>query len=277
LLATLIVVFREMIEAGLIVGIVMAATKTIPQRSLWVAYGIIGGIAGACLVAIFAGSISSALSGLGQELFNVSILIIAVLMLAWHNVWMARHGREIAVEMRALGEDVSNGQRSLVGLAVVIGIAILREGSEAVLFVYGIAISGGDTSASMITGSILGLALGVGVAVLMYFGLVKISARHLFKVTSWLIALLASGMAAQAVAFLQQAGIFNYLTQVVWDTSHIISNGSVAGKVLRTLMGYTATPNLMQLIIYVTTLSMIFALMKLFGHSVHHNKTVPQL
>lgn len=272
MLATLIVVFREMIEAGLIVGIVLAATKGIAGRSLWVVYGIVGGILGACVVAVFAGSISSALSGLGQELFNVFVLLLAVLMLTWHNVWMARHGREIALEMRTVGEDVSAGRRSLMALAIVIGIAVLREGSEIVLFIYGIAVSGNDSVSEMVMGGALGVALGAGIAVLMYLGLLKVPTRHLFKVTAWLIALLAAGMAAQAVAFLQQAGMMEYLTEVVWDSSHLISSGSVTGKVLHTLVGYTARPTAMQLVTYVATLSAIFTLMKLFGHSVHHKK-----
>lgn len=92
MLATLVIVFREVIEAGLIVGIVLAATKGVPRRGLWVAYGVIGGVAGACLVAAFAGQIASLFEGSGQELFDASILTLAVGMLTWHNVWMASHG-----------------------------------------------------------------------------------------------------------------------------------------------------------------------------------------
>ncbi len=103
MLGALIIVFREIIEAGLVVGIVLAATRGVPRRGLWVEYGILGGIAGACLVATFASSISAAMQGAGQELFNVTVLLIAVLMLAWHNVWMARHGREMAAHMNTRG------------------------------------------------------------------------------------------------------------------------------------------------------------------------------
>ena len=103
MLAALLVVFREVIEAGLIVGIVLAATKGVPRRGLWVCYGVAGGIAGACLVAAFADQIAPLFAGSGQELFNASILFLAVGMLTWHNVWMASHGRTIAQETRAVG------------------------------------------------------------------------------------------------------------------------------------------------------------------------------
>jgi high-affinity iron transporter len=265
MLATLIIVFREIIEAGLIVGIVLAATRGVPRRSFWVSYGVAGGIIGACIMAAFARSISEAMEGVGQELLNVAILLTAVVMLTWHNVWMARHGREISSRMKAVGQEVATGQRSLAALSVVVAIAVLREGSEIVLFLYGIALSGGDSAAMMAAGGALGLALGATMSALMYFGLLHIPARHLFKVTSWLIALLAAGMAAQAVAFLQQADIVTLLDGVVWDTSHIVSDGSILGKVLHTLIGYTDRPTALQLVVYLTTLASIFTLMRLFG------------
>jgi high-affinity iron transporter len=71
----------------------------------------------------------------------------------------------------------------------------------------------------------------------MYFGLLSIPTRYLFSVTSWLIAVLAAGMAAQAVAFLQVAGIATALPRTAWDTSDLLSDGSVLGKVLSTLIG----------------------------------------
>jgi len=96
MLATLLIVFREVIEAGLIVGIVLAATQGVPRRGLWVTYGVIAGFLGACLVAAFAGEIGSLFAGSGQEIFDASILLLAVCMLTWHNVWMAGHGRQMA-------------------------------------------------------------------------------------------------------------------------------------------------------------------------------------
>ena len=100
MLGALIIVFREAIEAGIIVGIVMAVTKGVPGSRLMAGAGVAAGVLGACLVAAFAGAIADALNGVGQELFNASILSLAVCMLAWHNVWMASHGRELAAEAR---------------------------------------------------------------------------------------------------------------------------------------------------------------------------------
>jgi high-affinity iron transporter len=267
MLATLIIVFREVIEAGLVVGIVLAATRGVERRSLWVGYGIMGGIAGACLVAAFASAISSAMEGVGQELFDATILLTAVFMLTWHNVWMARHGREIATHMKNIGEAVTTGNRSLLALSIVVGIAVLREGSEIVLFLYGIAVSGNEMAATMAVGGMLGLVLGIMLGVVTYFGLVRIPNRYLFTFTGWLITLLAAGMAAQAVAFLQQAQIVTAFSQVIWNTSRFLSESSLGGKVLHTLVGYTDRPTGMQLIVYSITLAAIFTLMRLFGNT----------
>jgi len=260
MLATLLIVFREVIEAGLIVGIVLAATKGVARRGLWVGYGIAAGVLGACLVAGFAGEIASLFAGSGQEFFDAGILLLAVGMLTWHNVWMAGHGRVMAQEMKSIGTAVSKGERPLAALAVVVGVAVLREGSEIVLFLYGIASQGGTSSAAMLLGGALGLAAGAAVTALMYYGLLAIPAGRLFSVTSWLITLLAAGMAAQAILFIQQGGYLEYFTSTLWDTSWLLSQDSLAGRLLHTLVGYDDTPNGLQIITYLSTILVVMVL-----------------
>jgi high-affinity iron transporter len=263
--ATLLIVFREVIEAGLIVGIVLAATTGVPHRSRFVALGVAGGVAGACLVAAFAGELASLFQGSGQELFNASILLLAVAMLTWHNVWMASHGREMARELKAAGHQVKTGERTLAALAIVIGVAVLREGSEVVLFLYGIVAQGGASAAAMTIGGILGLLAGAGVSALIFFGLLAIPAGKLFQVTGWLITLLAAGMAAQAVLFLQNGGYINGLDAGVWNTSRLLSEDSIAGRLLHTLIGYVQEPDAAQLLAYGATIVMMLLLMRIVG------------
>jgi high-affinity iron transporter len=264
-LPSLLIVFREVFEAGLVIGIVMAVTSSVPGRGLWVAGGVAAGVLGACIVALFTGGLSELFGGSGQELFNAGILGFAVVMLGWHNIWMARHGREIASEMRAAGEAVATGAKSLAALAVVVMIAVLREGSEVVLFLYGVAAAQGGGDLSMVAGGAAGLVLGALVCLLTYLGLITIPARYLFAVTSTLIALLAAGMAAQAIAFLQQANIVTAFDETVWNTSWILSDSSLLGRALHTLIGYVDQPTAMQLIAYAATLAVILVLMRLFA------------
>ena len=265
MLASAIIVFREVLEAALIVGIVMAASRGVARRGWWVGGGIGAGIGGALAVAGGAETIAAAAAGIGQEVFNAAILFAAVAMLGWHNVWMTRHGREMTLAANRLGAAVRAGTQPLWALAAAVALAVLREGSEVVLFLYGIA-AGGDGAAAMAFGGTLGLLAGVAAGAGLYLGLVRIPLRHLFAVTSWLVLLLAAGMASQAAAFLLQADLLPPLGTNLWDTSFVLSDQSLIGRVLRTLIGYTAQPAGIQLVFYLTTLVVIGSLMRIVGN-----------
>ena len=256
MLASALIVFREVFEAGLILGIVLSATRGVARRAGWVIGGVLGGLLGACLVAAFAGAIGDAMQGSGQEVFNAGILLVAAVMLGRHNVWMARHGREMAGEMKALGRSVTDGSRTLLALAVVIGVAILREGSEVVLFLYGLA-AGGEGGAALVGGCALGLSGGAAVAALLYRGLVAIPTRQLFRVTNVMLSLLAAGMAAQAAGFLIQADLLPAWGAQIWNSSAVLDEKSIAGRALHALIGYTDRPAGLQLVVYVLTLTVL--------------------
>jgi len=265
MLAALIIVLREVIEAGLIVGIVLAATRQIPGRMNYIAAGILGGLVGAGLLAFFAGALADMLEGMGQEIFNASILIIAVIMLTWHNVWMARHGRAMSDEIQKFGHAVREGTQTLSALAIVIGIAVLREGSEVVLFLYGILASKGASGLQIFVGGLGGLALGVVLSLATYSGLVIIPLRYLFRVTGLLLAFMAAGLAAQAVAFLEQADILTALSRTAWNSSAYLSETSLVGKVLHALLGYTDRPSQMQVLVYIAVLCTTFVFMRMLA------------
>lgn len=267
MLASLIIVFREVLEAGLIVGIVLAATQGIPGRTAWVAGGIAAGALGAGILAIFAGAISQALAGVGQEVFTAGILCVAVVMLGWHNVWMASHGREMAKEMKALGQAVSVGQKSLAAMAIVVAVAVLREGAEVVLFLYGIAVSTKAGAGSLILGGLLGIVAGGILSYVLFRGLVSIPLKRLFAVTGWLIALLAAGMAGQAAAILAGADLIPSFGYQVWDTSGLLAEDSLVGRALHALVGYSDRPPGVQVLAYVIVLAVLVAAPRLIAMS----------
>jgi len=260
---TALIVFREVLEAALIVGIVAAATTVIPGRARYIAGGLAAGLLGSILVAFGAERIGQLAEGMGQELFNASILGIAVVMLAWHNIWMSVHGRELAANAKKMGKDVMSGAREMSVMLVVIAVAVLRVGSETVLFLYGVAISGDASQGAMIAGGAIGLVSGVAVGVLVFKGLLKIPLKHFFSATSALVLLLAAGMAAQAARFLIQADKLPSLANPLWDTSDIVSNSSVMGKLLQGLLGYDAQPAGMQMVFFVTVFAAILVGMAL--------------
>jgi len=157
-------------------------------------------------------------------------------------------------------------------VGAVRGLAVLREGSEVVLFLYGIMAQGTSGSA-LLVGGLLGIAGGAAFTALTYVGLLAIPTRHIFTVTTWLIALLAAGMAAQSVQFLNNAGFAEVLGRTVWDTSWILSEGSLLGRLLHTLIGYTERPTELQLTAYVGTLFVMFLLMRLARYRPHQRVT----
>ena len=260
---TSLIVFREALEAAMIIGIIAAATQGIPTRGRWLVGGTLLGLAGSALVAASMEVIAQFADGVGQEVFNASILGVAVLMLAWHSIWMASRGREIAAEARLIGSAIRGGQQNLSMLLVVIAIAVLREGAETVLFLYGVAVSGSSTFWEMTTGGALGLAGGVAVGVTLYLGLLRIPVRWFFTVISALVLLLAAGMAAQAARFLVQADLLPSLKSPLWDVSGILPNESAVGTVLHGLVGYDAHPAGIQVVFYVTVAVVIAACMRL--------------
>ena len=269
MLGTAVIVFREVLEAALIVAIVMGASRGVATRGRWVGGGIVLGVLGAIVVAFFAGAISDAVEGRGQEILNASILLAAVAMLAWHNVWMSAHGRKLAGEMARLGHDVSAGAKPLSAVLVVTALAVLREGSETVLFLYGLVASGTHRF-ELLIGGVGGLAAGVLLGFLLYRGLLRIPLRLFFSVTGWVVLLLAAGLAANAAGYLTQAGLLASLTPQVWDTSDILRQDGAVGQLLHILIGYNDRPSGVQLVFYVVTLVTILVLMRLFGSGTKH-------
>jgi high-affinity iron transporter len=273
MLASLLIVFREILEAGLIVGVTLAATEGIAQRSFWVWGGVGLGLAGAALVALVAARLSESVHGVGQVLFNASILIVAVAMLSWHALWMSRHGREMSASLKSMGRAVTEGQRTLWAITAVIAIAILREGSEVVLFLTGISAESGNDAVQLLGGALAGLALGAACSLLLYRGLLKVPASRLLTVTGGLIIFLAAGMAGQAAAFLAQADLVPPLGSELWDSSSFLRDDSIFGRVLHAMIGYSDRPMGIQLTAYVLVLVLLFASRRAIERKVSQNRT----
>lgn len=265
-----LVVFREVLEVSIVIGVILAATKGVPGRAKWTLLGILGGIVGSGLVAYFIEEISGFAEGVGQEIFNAGILIVAAIMIAWTVIWMRTHAREMVRKIRAVGQQIKDGHVQMISISIVIALATLREGSEIALFGNGILLSGHLTAAEFFTGAFIGLGGGALVGAMLYFGMLKISTKHIFKITGWLLIFLAAGMMSIAASYLVSAGIFDVLIDPVWDTSSILPDSSLLGKILSVLIGYTAIPMGIQLVFYISTLGVLTMCTKLID--VKHSK-----
>ena len=105
MISVALIVFREVLEAALLLGVVFAATHGIPRRMRWILAGLGGGLMGAVAVAAGAEQLAQRAAGMGQELFNAAVLFGAVAMLGWHTFWMKTHAKELTHATRALGQD----------------------------------------------------------------------------------------------------------------------------------------------------------------------------
>lgn len=262
MLGAAVIVFRETLEAALLIGIVAAASRSIVGRNRWIGIGITAGVSGALVVAALTKRIALLANGAGQELFNAAVLGVAVVMLGWHNIWMARHGKEMAMHARSVVQSVRDGGRELSAIALVIALAVLREGSETALFLYGLFAGGSLSVTGAISGGALGLVAGGLVGFALYAGLVRIPVRLLFSVTGALILLLAAGMAGQMARFLIQGDFIPDVMTPLWDTSSVLPIDSPVGSLLHVLVGYDSRPSAMQMLFYVVALVLILSGMR---------------
>ncbi len=261
-----VVIFREVLEISLILGVLLVATKGLPKRGPWVWMGLVLGVAGSVTVAIFADVISRAAEGMGQEMMNAIILFIAAFLIGWTVLWMTRHGRELTHHFKQVGAAVIKGQKPMYTLAVVVALSVLREGAEVVMFIYSAMVTGGKVY-QLAMGGMLGACAGIAVGMAIYYGLMKVPTRQIFAVTSWLLIFLVAGMVAQGFGFLSAAGQVPEIIPAVWDSSHIIAENSLLGRFMHILVGYTERPSGIQLITYTLTIIGMVAALKLYAQN----------
>lgn len=253
MLQIIIVVFREILEISLIVGILLAATKKIPNNKKWISAGLALGAIAAIILAFFTDKISRTFDGVGQEIFNGIILITAAIMISWTVIWMQKHARSLSGEFKNLGISIQEGKKPLYSLGLVVFLSVLREGAEIVLFTYSSYISG--VAIDKITIALLiGLICGVAIGVALYFGMLKIFGKYFFKITTWILVFLACGISAQAFGFWVSADTIPSLGNEIWDSSHILSQTSWLGRFLHIFIGYIDRPAGIQLLAYLSNL-----------------------
>ena len=255
--ATALIVFRETLEAALFVGIMAAATRGLEGRSRWLSAGVLIGISGALALAAGAEHISALADGVGQDLVNASILMVALVMLTWHCVWISNQGAQAAAQTRALGASFKQGQRAPWALMTVVALSVLREGAETVLFVAGYASGAGSTGT--VAGALAGVLSGSAAGAIIYLGLSRIPVQRMFSVTNVLILLLAASIASQLARALSQAGLVNLWGQPLWDTSSLLRVDSPVGTLAHALVGYEAQPTGLQLAFYALALLTIIS------------------
>jgi len=259
-ISALIIVFREMLEMALVLGVLLAATEGMPGTRRWIGMGGLAGAGGAVLIALFMDELENAATGDGEFLFNAGVLMLASILIAWTVIWMSQHGREMAARMRHVGQSVAEGDLPRTALAIVSLTAVMREGGEAVFFLFGAAQSVQDDGYAVLSGGLLGVLSGALVGYVIYKGMIHIPLKHLFGVIGWVLIFLAAGMASQAVQNLVLIDVLPSLVDPIWDSSGWLPQSSFIGEILHVMVGYTDQPSAMQMLIFLITLAVIASL-----------------
>ena len=257
MISSLIIVFREMLEMVLVIGVLMAATRGLNGSRRWIAAGALLGLMGAIFFGLFMAQLEASFDGKGEFIFNAAVLVTASTLIAWTVFWMSQHSREICQRMQQLGNSVRQGDIPKSALTIVACTAVMREGAEAAFFLLGAARSVGSDGWSMLIGGLMGGGSALLIGLLIYLGLVRIPVHRLFSVAGWLLMLLAAGMASEATWNLVTIEWLPPLIDPLWNSSSLLSQESLVGEFLHVMIGYSDQPSALQVIVFILSLSVM--------------------
>ena len=253
LLSSVILVLREVLEAALLFSLLMALSRRLGISCWWVIIAVLIGLPGAAIYGFNIDLVSELFEGVGQEVVNallqlliyVSLCVLAALSM-----------------LRKQGEAVS-GQLMSFLMAAAVTLAIVREGSEIMIYLSGF-LQLQDQRLAVLTGSFIGAGIGVSVGAVFYYALLNLSKRVAMISGAVLFTLVAAGMASQAAQLLIQA---DWLPSQypLWDSSWLIGEQSVTGQLLYALIAYEATPTALQVVIHITAILLIIAVAAIAG------------
>ncbi|MCP5369093.1 MAG: FTR1 family protein [Rickettsiaceae bacterium] len=258
-----VVIFRECLEIALLFGIILAATKPINKSRIYIITGALIGLVIAALSAFFAESITQSFNGFGDEIVDSGIILFTALMISWTVVWMQGYSSKIRNNLNQLSENINAGTASKYSLIIMISTVVLREGVEIILFVYSISSANKISASEAMMGFSLGCFTGFLTGSIIYMGLIKYAGRYIFQISSIMLTLIAAGLSSEAAGILTSSGVINLMSDQVWDTSWLIGDESILGKLFNITFGYDSRPNGMQITFYVMSILITMTLSKI--------------
>lgn len=270
-LNAVIIILQEILEAALLISVLLVFTQLFHKiwgdsfvvRVSWVGYSVFLGAIGAALYSYFTPQVSEWFDYVGQEVVNASIHILSLILL----LLLA-----FAVPSgKILGKMMTKARLTSICMIGMVLLALIREGSEIILYIGGVAGQPGNFT-PVIFGGIIGAGIGVSTGVLLYYGLVSLKIKWAFRFSMVLLALIAGNMGSQAVLLLTQADWLPF-TPIAWNSSALLSEESIPGHLLYALIGYESTPSVLQLACYLSGMILI-AISPLFRKVLPHNQSL---
>ena len=251
MVATFVLFLREGLEASLIVSMLFAALRQLDQmgkaRAVWIGVGlaILGSLLGGLALYVFVHEYANTTF---QTIFETITYLVAVVLLTTMTFWMQKHSRSMKREITT--------RASAAGSAFALGLlaftTVGREGLESAFFTLAFAFQ--TNAILLLTGALLGMLSAVGLCVLIYRLGYRLDYRVFFRVMGILLLFFAAGLLSDAVQNMQQLGWITFGTTTLWNTSHILSEGSTLGDLLHGIIGYAEAPTILQGILYTTYL-----------------------
>ena len=246
------VMWRECIEALLVIGVLNAwlGVRPVPERragrlALW--SGVVAGLIGACALAALLLWGGEMLGDEGQDYFQATILFVAAGLILQMVLWMRRNGRTLKQDMHA-SLDAAANKAQWVGVFTLAALAVLREGSEAAIFLYGTAVAASTSTPTALSAGALGLAAaGLTYAALQAGGRL-LSWRIFFRGTEIMLLVLAGALLVSGVDRLISLGIIPAMSSTLWDTSRLLPDSGAIGGLISGFTGYRAKPVLVEVL-----------------------------
>jgi high-affinity iron transporter len=249
--ATFVIALREGIEASLIVSILLAYLKKIERPdgrgAVWAGTLVAAAVSAGIGAVLF--SIGAEFEGRPEQIFVGVVTLLAVAVLTWMIVWMRTQGGRMRAELHGRVDTAILGGG--LALAAMAFLAVLREGVETALFLFAAArgtATAGDAASVQIAGALLGLLVAVALGVLLYRGGIRLDLRTFFRVTGLALIVIAAGLLGYGIHELQDAGILPVLAGRALDLSGLLPDDAGLGALLRALVGYHATPSVLEAI-----------------------------
>jgi high-affinity iron transporter len=251
LIPTLVIALREGLEASLIVGIVAAFLVKQGHRdalrAMWFGVGL--AVTVCVVVAIALRIADQELPQQQQEGLETIVGLVAVTMITYMIVWMRRHARGLRAELEGhAASALATG--SATALVVMAFLAVLREGFETTVFLLAAFQDTSDPAAAG-AGAVIGLAIAIALGLGIFRGGVRINLSRFFRVTGFILVLVAAGLLATAAHTAHEAGWINGMQDQVLDLTWLVQPGTVTGSLLTGMLGLQPEPTAVEALVYV--------------------------
>lgn len=237
-----IIVWRESLEALLVIGVLMAWISRQPEqgrlrRGLWL--GVVAGLGLASALGYATFVVQSQFAGEALEIFQLGMVLLASLLILQMVLWMYRHGRSMKQQIEEQARQSSGG----FGVAAIAALAVAREGAETVVFLYGLTLeAAGGELVSMLIGALAGFLLAIGMGWIIVRGARFFNLRILFIFSGILLLCIAHALLANGIDRMIGMDWLAPWLDPAWDISGLLDDRHGLGRFLADFVGYRARP-----------------------------------